>query len=217
MSKRYNTPHRTHIIKTRVTEEEHADFMERLTAYGMSVTILTIELIVVSKAPENILIEIFPMSVNVLFCSVLTLLQKCKTMDTAKKVTVITRKIQNILFSVFKMSHTFFLQSHNLSSQFHLPPQLLSFFHFRFQLGNLLFQLLPLLGLLHRLFQALAQRCIDVISGDLSDDALTIQGGQIQRQVLGPHLRNGSGEQRPDFLNIPGHHIRGFKFHFVHS
>ena len=36
MSKRYNTPHRTHIIKTRVTEEEHADFMERLTAYGMS-------------------------------------------------------------------------------------------------------------------------------------------------------------------------------------
>ena len=36
MSKRYNTPHRDRIIKTRVTEEEHADFMERLTAYGMS-------------------------------------------------------------------------------------------------------------------------------------------------------------------------------------
>ena len=36
LSKRYNTPHRTHIIKTRVTEEQHADFMERLTAYGMS-------------------------------------------------------------------------------------------------------------------------------------------------------------------------------------
>ena len=36
MSKRYNTPHHTRIIKTRVTEEEHADFMERLTAYGMS-------------------------------------------------------------------------------------------------------------------------------------------------------------------------------------
>ena len=36
MSKRYNTPHRTRIIKTRVTEEEHADFMERLTAYSMS-------------------------------------------------------------------------------------------------------------------------------------------------------------------------------------
>ena len=35
MSKRYNAPHRNRIIKTRVTEEEHADFMERLTAYGM--------------------------------------------------------------------------------------------------------------------------------------------------------------------------------------
>ena len=36
MPKRYSTPHRDHIIKTRMTEEEHADFMERLTAYGMS-------------------------------------------------------------------------------------------------------------------------------------------------------------------------------------
>ena len=36
MSKRYNTPHRTRTIKTRMTEEEHADFMERLSAYGMS-------------------------------------------------------------------------------------------------------------------------------------------------------------------------------------
>ena len=36
MSKTYNTPHRTCTIKTRLTEEEHADFMERLTAYGMS-------------------------------------------------------------------------------------------------------------------------------------------------------------------------------------
>ena len=36
MPKTYNTPHRTRTIKTRLTEEEHADFMERLTAYGMS-------------------------------------------------------------------------------------------------------------------------------------------------------------------------------------
>ena len=36
MPKHYNTPHRDHIIKTRMTEEEHADFMERLTTYGMS-------------------------------------------------------------------------------------------------------------------------------------------------------------------------------------
>ena len=30
------TPHRTCTIKTRVTEEEYADFLERLTTYGMS-------------------------------------------------------------------------------------------------------------------------------------------------------------------------------------
>ena len=36
MTKRYNTPHRICTIKTRVTEEEHADFIERLAAYGMS-------------------------------------------------------------------------------------------------------------------------------------------------------------------------------------
>lgn len=36
MPKCYNTPHRNRTIKTRVTEEEHADFMERLTAYGMN-------------------------------------------------------------------------------------------------------------------------------------------------------------------------------------
>ena len=36
MSKCYNTPHRTRTIKTRMTEEEYADFMERLTAYGMN-------------------------------------------------------------------------------------------------------------------------------------------------------------------------------------
>ena len=36
MPKSYNTPHRNRTIKTRLTEAEHADFMERLTAYGMS-------------------------------------------------------------------------------------------------------------------------------------------------------------------------------------
>ena len=36
MPKHYNTPHRDHIIKTRMTEEEHADFMERLAAYDMN-------------------------------------------------------------------------------------------------------------------------------------------------------------------------------------
>ena len=29
--KRYNTPHRSRVVKTRMTEEEYADFTERLT------------------------------------------------------------------------------------------------------------------------------------------------------------------------------------------
>ena len=36
MPKRYNTPHRDHIIKTRMTEEEYKDFVERLAAYDLS-------------------------------------------------------------------------------------------------------------------------------------------------------------------------------------
>ncbi len=34
--KRYNTPHRSHVVKTRMTEEEYAEFAERLSAYNMS-------------------------------------------------------------------------------------------------------------------------------------------------------------------------------------
>ena len=34
--KRYNTPHRHRVIKTRLTEEEYADFTERLKHYDMS-------------------------------------------------------------------------------------------------------------------------------------------------------------------------------------
>mgnify|MGYP002625240012 CR=1 FL=1 len=34
--KRYNTPHRSHVVKTRMTEEEYADFTERLKHYDMS-------------------------------------------------------------------------------------------------------------------------------------------------------------------------------------
>ena len=36
MRKRYNTPHRSRIVKTRMTEEEYAEFAERLSAYNMS-------------------------------------------------------------------------------------------------------------------------------------------------------------------------------------
>ena len=36
MRKRYNTPHRSRVGKTRMTEEEYAEFAERLSACNMS-------------------------------------------------------------------------------------------------------------------------------------------------------------------------------------
>ena len=36
MRKKYNTPHRSRVVKTRMTEEEYADFTERLQPYDMS-------------------------------------------------------------------------------------------------------------------------------------------------------------------------------------
>ena len=36
MKKKYNKPHRCHVVKTRMTEEEYADFTERLKHYDMS-------------------------------------------------------------------------------------------------------------------------------------------------------------------------------------
>ncbi len=36
MRKRYNTPHRSRVVKTHMTEEEYAEFAERLSAYNMS-------------------------------------------------------------------------------------------------------------------------------------------------------------------------------------
>ena len=36
MRKRYNTPHRSHVIKTRLSDEEYADFTKRLAPYGIS-------------------------------------------------------------------------------------------------------------------------------------------------------------------------------------
>lgn len=38
MPKRYNTPHRSHVVKTRLTDEEYADFTERLAPYGSAAT-----------------------------------------------------------------------------------------------------------------------------------------------------------------------------------
>ena len=36
MTKTYNTPKRTHIVKTRLDDEEYADFLHRMELYGMS-------------------------------------------------------------------------------------------------------------------------------------------------------------------------------------
>ena len=36
MRKKYNTPHRRHVVKTRMTDEEYADFTGRLAAYEIS-------------------------------------------------------------------------------------------------------------------------------------------------------------------------------------
>ena len=36
MQKKYNTPHRRHVVKTRMTDEEYADFAERLSVYTIS-------------------------------------------------------------------------------------------------------------------------------------------------------------------------------------
>lgn len=35
MTKTYNTPKRSHIVKTRLDDEEHADFLRRMELYGM--------------------------------------------------------------------------------------------------------------------------------------------------------------------------------------
>ena len=36
MTKRYNTPHRSRVVKTRLSEDEYADFTARLVPYGIS-------------------------------------------------------------------------------------------------------------------------------------------------------------------------------------
>ena len=36
MTKTYNTPKRTHIVKTRLDDEEYAEFLRRMELYGMS-------------------------------------------------------------------------------------------------------------------------------------------------------------------------------------
>ena len=40
MPKRYNTPHRSRVVKTRLSEDEYADFTARLAPYGSLTAVL---------------------------------------------------------------------------------------------------------------------------------------------------------------------------------
>ncbi|WP_290374714.1 HAD family hydrolase [Turicimonas muris] len=51
--KRYNTPHRHRVIKTRLTEEEYAEFSERVTLCKMSQRIFEIALKKINKNPSE--------------------------------------------------------------------------------------------------------------------------------------------------------------------
>ena len=69
MPKRYNTPHRSRVVKTRLSEEEYADFTARLAPYGISqseflrqaIRRATIRPIIHVSAVND---ELFPLSEN---------------------------------------------------------------------------------------------------------------------------------------------------------
>ena len=60
MSKTYNTPKRNHIIKTRLDDEEHAEFLRRMELYGMSQAEFIRQ--VVSGAPVKPIITVHPVN-----------------------------------------------------------------------------------------------------------------------------------------------------------
>ena len=55
MRKRYNTPHSSRVVKTRMTEEEYAEFAERLSAYNMSQAEFIRQAITVSPVNDELL------------------------------------------------------------------------------------------------------------------------------------------------------------------
>ena len=55
MKKKYNTPHRCHVVKTRMTEEEYADFTERLKHYDMSQAEFIRPIVTVSPVNDELL------------------------------------------------------------------------------------------------------------------------------------------------------------------
>ena len=60
MSKTYNTPKRNHIIKTRLDDEEHAEFLRRMELYGMSQSEFIRQ--AVSGAPVKPIITVHPVN-----------------------------------------------------------------------------------------------------------------------------------------------------------
>lgn len=60
MSKTYNTPKRNHIIKTRLDDEEHAEFLRRMELYGMNQSEFIRQ--AVSGAPVKPIITVHPVN-----------------------------------------------------------------------------------------------------------------------------------------------------------
>lgn len=60
MPKTYNTPKRNHIIKTRLDDEEHAEFLRRMELYGMSQSEFIRQ--AVSGAPVKPIITVHPVN-----------------------------------------------------------------------------------------------------------------------------------------------------------
>lgn len=60
MSKTYNTPKRTHLVKTRLDDAEHEEFLRRMELYGMSQSEFIRQAI--SGAPVKPIITVHPVN-----------------------------------------------------------------------------------------------------------------------------------------------------------
>ena len=63
MPKRYNTPHRSRVVKTRLSEEEYADFTARLSPYGISQSEFLRQAIrraTIRQATQNLITALYP-------------------------------------------------------------------------------------------------------------------------------------------------------------
>ena len=63
MRKKYNTPHRSRVVKTRLSEEEYADFTARLSPYGISQSEFLRQAIrraTIRQATQNLITALYP-------------------------------------------------------------------------------------------------------------------------------------------------------------